>query len=102
MKSNLHKLAMCLILGAIAALGALLRVTAGLGSEAGTIYLPLVYQMHSESGIAPPALKWQRGGCYASWCETGWYSSPAVVDLDGDGTHEVIASAYSIVALDGK
>ncbi len=50
---------------------------------------------------AAPVLKWQHGGCYASWCETGWYSSPAVADLDGDGSPEVIASAYSIVALDG-
>lgn len=54
-----------------------------------------------ENGIAAPVLKWQHGGCYNSWCETGWYSSPAVADLDGDGTIEVIASAYSVVALNG-
>jgi hypothetical protein len=48
-----------------------------------------------------PVLKWQKGGCYSSWCETGWYSSPAVGDIDGDGQAEVIASAYSIVALNG-
>jgi len=48
-----------------------------------------------------PVLKWQLGGCYSSWCETGWYSSPAVADLDGDGSQEVIGSAYSIVVLDG-
>ena len=53
------------------------------------------------SSVQAPVLKWQRGGCYDSWCETGWYSSPAVADLDGDGQAEVIASAYSIVALDG-
>ena len=53
------------------------------------------------SGIAAPVLKWQHGGCYSSWCETGWYSSPAVADLDGDGDIEVIASAYSIVTLAG-
>jgi len=53
------------------------------------------------SGIAAPVLKWQHGGCYNSWCETGWYSSPAVADLGGDGTIEVIASAYSVVALNG-
>ncbi|MEZ4736482.1 MAG: VCBS repeat-containing protein [Caldilineaceae bacterium] len=54
------------------------------------------------TGALPaPVLKWQQGGCYGSWCETGWYSSPAVADLDGNGTMEVIASAYSIVALDG-
>lgn len=52
--------------------------------------------------IETPVLKWQHGGCYSSWCETGWYSSPAVADLDGDGTVEIIASAYSIVVLNGS
>jgi protein-S-isoprenylcysteine O-methyltransferase Ste14 len=52
--------------------------------------------------IQPPVLKWQRGGCYASWCETGWYSSPAVADLDGDGTAEVIGATYSVVILDRR
>jgi hypothetical protein len=51
--------------------------------------------------IQAPVLKWQRGGCYTSWCETGWYSSPAVADLDGDGAKEIIGSAYSIVLLEG-
>jgi hypothetical protein len=51
--------------------------------------------------IGAPVLLWQRGGCYSSWCETGWYSSPAVADLNGDGAVEVIASAYSIVSLNG-
>lgn len=51
--------------------------------------------------IQAPVLKWQHAGCYSSWCETGWYASPAVADLDGDGSVEVIASAYSIVVLDG-
>ncbi len=51
--------------------------------------------------VQAPVLKWQRGGCYSSWCETGWYSSPAVGDIDADGQPEVIASAYSIVCLDG-
>jgi uncharacterized repeat protein (TIGR01451 family) len=51
--------------------------------------------------IGAPTLKWQHGGCYTSWCETGWYSSPAVADLDKDGTMEVIGSAYSIFVLNG-
>lgn len=51
--------------------------------------------------IAAPVLKWQRGGCYNSWCETGWYASPAVADLDNDGKPEVIAGAYTVFILDG-
>ncbi len=52
--------------------------------------------------IQAPVLKWQNGGCYSSWCETGWYSSPAVADLDDDGKPEVIGGAYSIFALNGE
>ena len=55
----------------------------------------------AEAVVNAPVLKWKYGGCYLSWCETGWYSSPAVADLDADGTMEVVASAYSIVALEG-
>jgi hypothetical protein len=53
------------------------------------------------AAVGAPVLKWEKGGCFSSWCETGWYSSPAVADLDGDGNMEVVASAYSIVVLDG-
>jgi len=52
--------------------------------------------------LQPPVLKWQHGGCSASWCETGWYSSPAAADLDGDGTMEVLAGAYTLFALNGE
>jgi VCBS repeat protein/FG-GAP repeat protein len=51
--------------------------------------------------VNAPVLKWQRGGCFASWCQTGWYASPAVADLDGDGQPEVIWGAYDLVVLDG-
>ena len=54
------------------------------------------------ASIQAPVLKWQHGGCYTSWCETGWYSSPAVVDLDGNGTTEVIAAAYTIFIIYGQ
>ncbi len=60
-------------------------------------YFPLVTQ----TGYYP-ALQWAYGGCYSSWCETGWYSSPAVQDVNGDGRADVIASAYSLWALDGE
>jgi uncharacterized repeat protein (TIGR01451 family) len=49
-----------------------------------------------------PTIEWQNAGCYSSWCETGWYSSPAVADLDGDGTMEVIAAAYSVFIINGE
>jgi uncharacterized repeat protein (TIGR01451 family) len=52
--------------------------------------------------LQAPVLKWQHGGCYRSWCETGWYSSPAVADLDSDGTVEIIGGAYSLFILDGE
>jgi len=55
----------------------------------------------SGAAVKAPVLKWKNGGCYSSWCETGWYSSPAVADLDGNGTFEVVASAYSLIALKG-
>ncbi|SHH77442.1 FG-GAP repeat domain-containing protein [Desulfofustis glycolicus] len=64
----------------------------------------LFLAVNSGSGwaaVPAPVLKWQHGGCYNSWCETGWYSSPAVADVTGDGVLDVIGSAYSIVALNG-
>lgn len=56
----------------------------------------------SQGAISAPVLKWQHGGCYSSWCETGWYSSPAVADLDDDGAPEVIASPYTLFVLNGE
>lgn len=70
-----------------------LLVVLGIGS--------LTAAQATAQAIPAPILKWQRAGCFSSWCETGWYSSPAVADLDNDGAPEVIASAYSIVVLDG-
>ncbi|MEW6364667.1 MAG: FG-GAP-like repeat-containing protein [Acidobacteriota bacterium] len=50
--------------------------------------------------LGAPTLKWQKAGC-TSWCQTGWYASPAVADIDGDGAQEIVWSAYSIWAVDG-
>ena len=33
--------------------------------------------------------------------ETGWFSSPAAVDLDGDGKKEIVAPYYSTFVFDG-
>jgi hypothetical protein len=60
-----------------------------------TVYLPAVQRQPQA-----PTLKWSRGGC-TSWCETGWYSSPAVANLDGDPQLEVIGATYSVFAIDG-
>lgn len=55
----------------------------------------------SKTDISAPVLKWKNAGCYSSWCETGWYSSPAAVDLDQDGDFEIIAGTYSLFLIDG-
>jgi hypothetical protein len=50
--------------------------------------------------VSAPVLKWQRGGC-TTWCQTGWYASPAVADLENDGAPDVVWGAYDVVALNG-
>ena len=59
-------------------------------------------QAAQPQAIQAPVLKWDQGGCYNSWCETGWYASPAVADLDGDSSMEVLGGAYTLFILDGE
>jgi hypothetical protein len=55
------------------------------------------------AAVATPVLKWSYRGCSSGpYCQTGWYSSPAVVDLDGDGQADVVWGAYDVVALNGS
>lgn len=50
-----------------------------------------------------PVLKWAYGGCQPlPYCQTGWYASPAVADLDRDGAAEVIWGGYDVTALNGE
>jgi len=56
-----------------------------------------------DGGVLQAAtLKWANGGCYSSWCETGWYSSPAVANLDDAGAVEVIGALYSVFTVNGE
>ncbi|NUM44282.1 MAG: VCBS repeat-containing protein [Anaerolineales bacterium] len=56
--------------------------------------------------IPAPVLKWAYAGCLpdggAFWCDTGWYASPAVADLDGDTKAEVLWGGYELFALNGE
>ncbi len=73
-------------------------------AAAGTqkLFLPVVLRLIPPSPAAPQ-LKWQMGGCDGGiWCETGWYASPAVADVDLDGVVEVVAGSYSAVILNGE
>lgn len=56
----------------------------------------------AHAAVSTPVLKWQRAGCFTSWCQTGWYGSPAVADLDKDGKPEVIWGSYDVVAVNGE
>lgn len=67
--------------------------------SATTIYLPTLI---SRPPLRKPVLKWQQGGCYSGWCQAGYFSSPSVADINGDGRAEVIAGASDVVALDGE
>jgi Calx-beta domain-containing protein/VCBS repeat protein/uncharacterized protein DUF5648 len=55
----------------------------------------------AQAVVNPPVLKWQQGGCAGGYCSTGWYSSPAVADLDDDGQNEVVYGMYEVVVLNG-
>lgn len=50
--------------------------------------------------IGTPTLQWAYGGCSPTSCQTGWYSGPAVADIDGGGM-DVVWGSYDVVALNG-
>ena len=51
------------------------------------------------AAIGAPTLQWAYGGCSVSSCQTGWYSGPAVADIDGSGGAEIVWGSYDVVAL---
>jgi hypothetical protein len=52
--------------------------------------------------IGTPVLQWAYGGCSASSCQTGWYSGPAVADIDGDNLPDIVWGSYDVVALNAN
>jgi hypothetical protein len=76
---------------------ALLALSCSAGKEAPTGPGPA-----DPPAFGRPELLWDRGGCATSGCGTGWYASPALVDLDGDGAAEIVWGGGDLVALDGS
>jgi FG-GAP-like repeat len=54
---------------------------------------------NGQAQIGAPILQWAYGGCGASSCQTGWYSGPAVADIDGDNAMDIVWGSYDVVAL---
>ncbi|MBI5564631.1 MAG: VCBS repeat-containing protein [Chloroflexi bacterium] len=75
----------------------ILRLTAALIVAA--VALSVANQVLRAAPAYTLTLKWQR--CYPDWCETGWYASPAVADLDKDGRQEVLWGGYTLMAVNG-
>jgi uncharacterized repeat protein (TIGR01451 family) len=80
----------------------LLLIFVGVAVQLNVAGVALNTQAAQLQAIQAPMLKWENGGCYSSWCETGWYASPAVADLNGDGSMEVLAGAYTLFILNGE
>ena len=53
------------------------------------------------AGLYTPTLLWQRCPIKPGYCETGWYASPAVADLNHDGQPDVIWGGYTLMAVNG-
>lgn len=55
----------------------------------------------SAGSLGMLSLKYTKGGQYdTGWCETAYNAEPVICDLDGDGTLEIVAAAYSVMCLD--
>lgn len=50
----------------------------------------------SAGAVAKPEFKLHLDG------ETGWFAAPLVVDLDGDGSNELVAAYYDVFVFDSK
>jgi hypothetical protein len=60
----------------------------------------LLLARSSAAAIGTPVLEWQR--CPdEGYCETGWYASPAAIDVDRDGLVEVLWGGYTLLSVRG-
>jgi hypothetical protein len=46
-------------------------------------------------------LLWQQCPIHPNYCETGWYASPAVADINHDGQPDVMWGGYTLMAVNG-
>lgn len=55
----------------------------------------------SSGAAGTVSLKYAGGGKYATgWCEGSYHGQPVVIDIDSDGSLEILAAAHSIQCLD--
>ena len=59
----------------------------------------LLFPRAAAAALGTPVFEWQR--CPPSYCETGWYASPAVSDVDRDGVVEVLWGGYTLLSVRG-
>jgi uncharacterized repeat protein (TIGR01451 family) len=55
---------------------------------------------HPAAPFAPTQL-WRTCPSPPGYCETGWYASPAVADINHDGVADVIWGGYTLMAVNG-
>ena len=63
--------------------------------------LLVIAALPAPAQIGAPVQSWAYGGCSVSSCQTGWYSGPAVADIDADGALDVVWGSFDTVALNG-
>lgn len=76
------------------------RRTGGFAAAAALVFLTSV-PLSAAAAVPAPLPKWSYAGCSAGNCQTGWYASPAVGDIDGDGQAEVVWGGQNLGAYNG-
>ncbi|MCU0539122.1 MAG: VCBS repeat-containing protein [Desulfobacterales bacterium] len=66
------------------------------GNATGGVRNPVCTVAQSAGEVQAPVFRMRLAG------QTGWYASPVVADLDGDGQNELIAAYYSIYVFNGQ